>query len=473
MATIVALLPFALVGAVFLYSFFNWRMAILGLLVYIPFAALASYLVPHSVAVLAKDALFVIPAYLAFVLFGGKSATLVKPSAFFMAAVTALVFLSIVHMANPNIHSVAVGFVGLKIWLFYVPLVLLVGAFLRNQDDLRLLLRAIVVVAPIPCLIGIAQWLASTFLGYQYVMISLYGEQAVLNNPGFSAFQYGSDFAVYRLASTFSFATQYFGYAFSMIIVSWIASKVETSRQWALYARISFYIAVTATLLSGSRQAFIFVPAALAMLMALDRQANPLFVALVALVAMLALPFIGSLGPLENIATHTAGLLSHYSETVFVAGIVDAFEKFPWGLGTGMNTGAARYVINDPNWEAFESYYAKAAYEFGIAGPFVVVGVFAALVVEGLRLLVSDRSPEIKSVAAGLTVFYVALAANSLKGWMVDQDPVNVYFWLFAGVMFRLATLDGGTAADDLRPQHAVTTNEDAAELTAWERETG
>jgi len=446
MGIIILGLVASLLAIVVLSAFMNWRLAIICLLLFIPFAGLVASWIPHPAAVLAKDLVFVLPAYLSFLVLEGRSTSAVRPTTFFTCSVFALVFVAIVHMANPNLHSVAVGLVGLKVWLFYIPLFLLGGAFVRDQHDLRLLLRVIVVLAPVPCLIGLGQWVASTFLGYQYVMTSIYGELAVANNPAFSSFQYGDGFYIYRIASTFSFSTQYFGYALSMILVSWIASRFETSVRWRNYARASFYIAVTAALLSGSRQAFVFVPAVLFLLMILYRDGKPLMILLAAMAVVVAIPLASIVIPLHSIATHTSELFSHYSNTVFFAGLADAYAKFPWGLGTGMNTGAARYVLGDPSWEAFESYYAKAAYEFGIVGPFIILTLFATLIFTAIQVASTARSPMIRACAVGLATFYLAFAANSLKGWMVDQDPINVYFWLFTGILFRLPDLDANLA---------------------------
>ena len=34
------------------------------------------------------------------------------------------------------------------------------------------------------------------------------------------------------------------------------------------------------------------------------------------------------------------------------------------------------------------------------------------------------------------------MALNSFKGWQIDLDPINVYFWVFAGFLLKLGYLD-------------------------------
>ncbi len=44
--------------------------------------------------------------------------------------------------------------------------------------------------------------------------------------------------------------------------------------------------------------------------------------------------------------------------------------------------------------------------------------------------------------AAPLLAFFIAVALISFKGWLIDLDPLNVYFWVFAGALARLPSLD-------------------------------
>jgi hypothetical protein len=34
------------------------------------------------------------------------------------------------------------------------------------------------------------------------------------------------------------------------------------------------------------------------------------------------------------------------------------------------------------------------------------------------------------------------MALNSFKGWQIDLDPINVYFWVFSGFLLKLGYLD-------------------------------
>jgi hypothetical protein len=63
-------------------------------------------------------------------------------------------------------------------------------------------------------------------------------------------------------------------------------------------------------------------------------------------------------------------------------------------------------------------------------------------VVLGSRILRRLRDPGLHASAAALLAFLIVAMLYSFKTWLLDLDPVNVYFWLFAGVLTCLPALD-------------------------------
>jgi hypothetical protein len=127
--------------------------------------------------------------------------------------------------------------------------------------------------------------------------------------------------------------------------------------------------------------------------------------------------------------------------------LINAFVEYPLGVGTGMNTGAARHAFEQgqagPNRLLFlENYYAKAMVELGFIGLPATIAVFATIVAAGLRIRAGLSDPGLKGVAAAVTAFFITIAIHSTKGWQVDYDPVNVYMWIYAGMLFKLPFLD-------------------------------
>ena len=114
-------------------------------------------------------------------------------------------------------------------------------------------------------------------------------------------------------------------------------------------------------------------------------------------------------------------------------------------MGTGMNTGPARHAFENYDYESFgviENYYAKAIYELGLIGLVLVLGLFLSVIGQGIIQHIKIKNREVKSCSAALLGFLTVVAATSLKGWQIDIDPINVYFWLFAGILLKLKYLD-------------------------------
>src|SRR5204863_6053797 len=111
-----------LLGAL-LVGLYDWRWSVYGLLCYLPFsgiAILAAYpgRADRAAAILAKDFLFVIPAYLGFLLYFAR-----RRQKFWFRGAPLVIFglLALVVLAqavNPRLPNHLVGLIGIKIWLF-------------------------------------------------------------------------------------------------------------------------------------------------------------------------------------------------------------------------------------------------------------------------------------------------------------------------------------------------------------------
>jgi hypothetical protein len=133
-----------------------------------------------------------------------------------------------------------------------------------------------------------------------------------------------------------------------------------------------------------------------------------------------------------------------------------AIAEAPFGVGTGMNTGAARYAFADAadlmmlHRLSLESYYAKTIYEFGVIGLVAVVGLYVTLTRFGLRTMRRLSHGPWRKLVSAITAFVIIIAINGLKGWQVDLDPINVYYWLFAGILLRIgAHVSGQMSLDE------------------------
>ncbi|MCH9050522.1 MAG: hypothetical protein IIA72_05505 [Proteobacteria bacterium] len=435
-----------LIGALFvpvlwLAIFMRWRWGLYGLLLYLPFAgAVALLMSPNKAPLLFKDIFFVIPAYISFFVFHIRDLRPATVPGVVLGSMLALAALVLIQTMNPGVASLLVAAIGVKVWLFYMPLMFLAAAAINTPEDLLRILRLLLVVAVIPCAVGLIQWVASATIGHEAAITAFYGRAAAGATQRFAQFDYGG--AYYRIPSTFTFNTQYWGFTLSMLVPPYILSRIDPSPRWRRFAWFMFGFVIAATLLSGSRSAIFFVPI-LILLMYLTEGRATRFMAAVATVpiVMFTVLYLAGIDPLMIVGA-TATLTGRYMEGIVIKGLLDALAEFPWGQGTGMSTNAARYVIAGQMPELIENYYAKAVVELGFVGLLAVLALFSSIILAGYRIVRRMTVPALKCCAAAFVAFFVTIAINSGKGWIVDLDPINVYFWIFAGILFKLPHLE-------------------------------
>ncbi|HZW23951.1 MAG TPA: hypothetical protein VFF26_00550 [Gallionella sp.] len=420
----------------------RWQLGMVLLLCYLPFAGVVTLsLYPDTLPILYKDFFFVIPAYLAY--WGASQDRSVQERVpelvrIFMWGLAVLVFLQ---SFNPGLAAPLVAAIGAKVWLFYLPLLFLAFAMIESRDGLVRVLRLMVVLAWIPCCIGIVEWLASAAFGYEEIMVAIYGEAAEGATQNFVRFDIGGEF--YRIPSTFTFVTQYFGFTLSMLVPAYALAKLDDSVSWRRFAMLTLVLAMLASFMSGARAAYFFVPLLLLMAYWLDGMFRGVLKVMLMVVPILFVAlYVAGIDPFKLYQLMKELLLT-YSDEIAREGLMDAIENSPFGTGTGMNTGPARYAFDDPEgFIGIENYYAKAVVELGIPGLVVVAGLFLILLRQGYRIQSQLRDEGLRGCASVMLAFIATTALNSFKGWQIDLDPVNVYFWVFAGMLLKLKYLD-------------------------------
>jgi hypothetical protein len=438
---------------------FNWRRSVYGLLVYLPFSGIpiiAAY--PRTaLATLAKDVLFVIPAYLGFLVSRVAGQERTTPRNGLAIPLTLLSALVVAQAFNPLLPNRLVGAIGVKVWLFYIPLWILGYHLVRNRADLNRVLAVMSIAAVIPALVGLAE-AAAIYSGRAALVYRWYGDAASSATQEFAelAFQGG---ALRRVPSTFSFVAQYFAFTVSMVAITyaWWRGVLRRTR-WSLAGIALWVLVMLAGLLSGSRAAFFFIPLLMAVLFLIERPAirQPLLRLLTASAVIPLVVLLG--GTLRGLLTHVTHLAGEHFQLIFLEGLRQGLAITTFGLGTGIDTNASRYAFSAPTqftavggvW--YESWFVKALLELGIAGLFLAVLVFSILVVGGLRSNRRLRDPDLRAISAALLAVLVWHIVYCIKGQYLDIDPTNVYFWLFAGILAAIPRLD---RAPDSTPERS------------------
>ena len=427
----------------------RWQRGVYGLLLYLPVAGVVTLaLLPWNGPMIfnpvgLKDWLFVIPAYLGFMgsIVVGRQA-LPRADKLTVTLLGAFAVLVLVEMVHPGIPNGMTALIGAKVWLTYIPLYFLGLALAVDRRNLANLWRLMMVIAVFPCLVGVGEYLASYVFGYDRVMAQIYGSHAADVTQAMTWFDVGGG-EVFRIPSTFTFWTQYFSFTLAMLVPGFAVWRSDPSPAWRRTGGIFLGFVTLAGFLSGSRGAFVFLPLALVVIYWLERG----LAGAVRAGAYVAVALAGALA-ISRVAAKPMfdwiwGLFSSYAVDTAYGGLAQALGSSWLGHGTGTNTGPARYAFGQPElFVAIQNYYAKTTYELGVLGLAILVCLFATWIVGGVRTLRTLRDPGLRATASALTGFVIIVALNSFKGWMLDLDPVNVYFWLFAGVLASLGRLD-------------------------------
>jgi hypothetical protein len=410
----------------------------------LPFAAVPVLLLPSPLGALFKDLVAVIPTYIGFLLWLRlRSKRLRGVPAMLVIAMAVFTALVLVQLVNPALPNMLMGLIGAKVWLFYIPIYFLAYAFCETEHDLIKLARILVALSFIPTAFGLLEFALSLSIGYERTMTMFYGGHAEAFTQQFAQFEPDSGFSIFRIPSTFPFLTQYFGFILGVIPAAFFVAKTDLSRNWRRAAWISLAFLFSAGLTCGSRAAFIFLPLELVTLIILtgDLRNTLRQLAVVGFVSLLGILLFWS--KITVLYTYESALLNHYANTIAEKGLKDAITEAPLGKGTGTNTGPARYAFGQSagNFIAIENYYAKTVYELGLPGLSMLALMFAAIVLNGLGTVRLATTREGRILAGALVAFVVVVCLNSFKGWALDLDPLNVYFWLFAGALAKLRYL--------------------------------
>jgi hypothetical protein len=456
-----------LAGALLLFVMVRWQRGVYGLLLYLPVSGVVTLtMLPWNGPaifnpVVFKDWLFVAPAYLGF-----AGAIVSRRQKFPMIGSTlasllfAFVAVVLVEMVRPGVTNASAAFIGAKVWLGYVPLYVLGMALVTDRPRLTQLWRMLAATALLPCVLGLGEYVGSLLFGYDRVLAAIYGHNAEDVTQSLTWFFVGGG-QIFRIPSTFTFEAQYFGFTLAMLVPCFAVAYGDPSRAWRRFGTWMLVFVALAGFLSGARAAYIFIPLLLALMYWLSRGFAGAFRAVgytaAGLAGALAISRVAA-GPMFG---WISGLFEDYAVDTAYGGLVESLTTSWLGHGTGTNTGSARYALQRPEFfQAIQNYYAKAAYELGVLGFLILAALFLVLIYKGLKTVSSLRDPGLRAMASALTGLLIVIALDSFKGWILDLDPVNVYFWLFAGVLAGMARLDSPPPHDEETDTSAVKPHE-------------
>lgn len=376
-------------------------------------------------------------------------------------------WLAAVQVFNTNSPSILYGFLGMKIYFFYVPLMYVGYSLIRNDEDLRKVLTLNAGLAGIISLLGIIQAIVgNSFLNPRVLAPELreMGDldkitpltNQVFNLPT-SVFVSSGRFSFYLIVA-------------AILIMGTVGFLLLYTKRSRAVAYLSFGLVGAAILFSGSRGAVIYT-AASALVIVVGflwgapwrwREAHRLVKAIrrvvvggaLSLAAVLLL-FPQAAAPRLDFYTETLspdstayqGRFRGWDYPIYNLKLAFTNPNWVWGNGTGIASLGTQYVAKilgtSPPDTWVEEGYGVLILEMGIVAPFLWIFWTTALLISMWRLLLKLR--QTRYFPLGFAIFWYALLLLvflTFEGLATYQNYVgNAYLWLMVGIFYRLPDL--------------------------------
>jgi hypothetical protein len=343
------------------------------------------------------------------------------------------------------------GILGFKILLGYIPLIFCTYYLITDKKKLLLLGRVLIVLAIVCCVLGLVQyWMLKT--GRCEGTRGLVGEllyKATLRAKCLvgGSLIYSPEVGMIRLPGTFVSPWHWGWFLVANTVICYTSAFNETSKKWRFAGLVGLALVFINAVVCGQRLAFFSVPLLIGLLVVLTGQIANLKRFLPVAIGLALLLGIGFsfLNP-DFIQQRYDSAIDRWNQsppTAFIQEQLDFAirnQRFTgilgWGLGSATSSARAFGDI------AFvESFHSKLIHELGFIGAAVYMAFITTLVFLAFRSYRSLEDPTLKGFASGYWVFLLVVAY--LPYWYaLDTDPVGVYYWVFAGVIFRLPEIE-------------------------------
>ena len=438
-------------------SFKYPRQAIYAFIIYIPFSGTVTYaLGGSSILQLAKDA-FYIPALIGVIQFCRKNRLpiLIPRSIKLPAGILLTIVLITLFMVNSvqqldaaaGEHPFLMGVLGIKILLSYLLMITCIYYLIRSKEDLYFILRTQVVLILVCCGLCFMQYLmlktgfcrGTVGTGEALFKASLEARCFVGGSLLYTPSQ-----GQIRLPGTFVAPWQWGWFLISSAFFSFGTAFSDRSPLWRMMGLYSLAAVFIMAVLSGQRIALGLVPIVVVTLLFLTGQiANLKRFIPIGIGLALILGFLILNNP-EVVQQRWQSFQDRWNASPPHEFVKQQFlwatreQKGLLGRGLGRGTNAARVFGKV---ELVETYHPKLWFEIGPLGLLAVLGLYTTLIVATFKAYRATKEPNLRGYAASMWVFVLFISYFPYY-YALDVDPVNVYYWLAAGIALKLPDID-------------------------------
>ena len=446
----------------------NWRNGTYFFLAWLLFEDFARKFLGNNMAVyFAKDVLVLLVYLSFFAAYRRKNLDLQTFRPPFLSVLLVFVWFGVMQVFNPASTSIFYGLLGIKLYFYYVPLILVGYAMINSEAELRKFFFINLGLMLVIAALGIVQSIA----GPRFLNPAVMADDIRLLSEAYRVAPI-SGVRVYRPTSVFVSAGR-FG---DLLIIAWLlvfgfgGYLLLRCRRGRTFAFLALAITAAACVMSSSRGVFMWssgsalVGAAAFVWGAPWRQGEALRVlrqlqrvvlgiALAVIIMLLTYP--QAFGDRLAVFSETLDPRSPASELVHrtrdypLKNFLAAFDypRWPYGYGIGTISLGGQYVSRffnaRPSVTPVESGFGCLIVELGIGGLLLWLVVAVTIVISGWRVVRQLKgSPWFPLAFMILLYAFLLLLPLTFAGLQPYQDFIlNAYLWLLLGVLFRLPKL--------------------------------
>ena len=431
------------------------RQAIWAFLIYMPFSGTVTYWIAGGSPIfqLAKDA-FYIPAVIGIYQYCQRQRLpfllpkQLVPFFYLLLSYCILVILVVSPSAgSPGDQPVLMAILGLKVLIGYFPLITCGYYLLRGKKEFLFVTRLHVLLAIICCGLCFAQYMflktgrcvGTRLLTGDDLFFATLDAKCLVGG----SLNYSPQVNMIRLPGTFVSPWHWGWFMIANAFFTFATAFSDPSPLWRIGGLAGMAINFICSVISGQRVATLLVPVITVIMMVVTGQVTnlkrfiPIALGLTGLLGGAAVMFP------EIVQQRFNSLISRLEAsppTEFIEGQLGREARYAEFLGRGLGraTNSAR-IFGDTN--LIETFYSKLLYEIGWGGVILFVLLVTVLTFLAFKAYRSLKDKNLRSFAACFWVF-IFFVSYQPYWYPLDTDPVAVYYWFFAGAIFRLSDID-------------------------------
>lgn len=361
-----------------------------------------------------------------------------------------LVFIwCLVQALNPSLGSIVVGIFGLKVYLFYIPLIWILPALFPTEESLYKFLRShLLLIIPVGIL-GIVQFFSPINSPINSYAPTTGGVTEVATFGGATS----QTMSLVRITGSFAYINNYTAYLVVCFGLLLALISIHQSRKWRLILMTQISLVFINSLMTGSRTPVIASGVILVgylVIRGITEVSSTLHLIkqfIMPVIVVVTVAYIGFNSAINAFIARASGNsdLLHRISISFLEPFNFIQYKDVDGFGVGAThpgTGALRSILNLPAGEfipvGYESEMGRVTLEIGPIGFFLWYSLRLVILGSLFIVFLNLRRPLLRQLA--LAAFLIHL--SWINGQLVFHHTFSVYYWFTTGFVFLLPWLE-------------------------------